>query len=105
MTDLSRFDGHSEGPWQRSNSGCKTPIDNGEKHIAMINYNNNGHEMSSCIGTEHEANVELIVAAPALLARVKELEEALEKVADEAMDCDSPQFLYIAERVLNKDWL
>lgn len=103
MTDLSRFDGHSEGPWQRSNSKCRTPIDNGEKHIAMVNYNNNGHEMSSCIGAEHEANVELIAYAPALLARVKELERVLCIVAENARSY--PGMQRAIKELLNEEWL
>lgn len=61
---------YTPGPWAISRI-VRTAINHEDKHVAMVNYSS--FENIGPIGEEHEANVNLICAAPDLL-------EALEKL-------------------------
>lgn len=65
MTDLSRFNGHTDGPWK--------DVWPAYSHDAEI-------LVKSAIGetVANNADYELMSAAPALLARVRELEEFID---------------------------
>jgi hypothetical protein len=65
---------HTPGPWQK-NPRHQTSINAGKKHVAMVNfYKSGGAEDVS--GDEHEANSNLILAAPDLLAALIGLDDA-----------------------------
>ena len=50
------------GRWHAANR-CKTPIQCGEKHIAMVNYYKSGNPETNVFGDEHEANAAFIASA------------------------------------------
>lgn len=54
---------HTPGPWE-CNYNLRTAINAGEKHIAMVNFFNDGSDSRSVCGDEHEANARIITAAP-----------------------------------------
>ena len=63
---------HTPGPWELERS-CKTAINAGVKHIAMVNHYNAGRDdLRTIAGEEHNANACLISAAPELFAACKE---------------------------------
>lgn len=61
---------HTPGPWVIDRS-IRTAINAGEKHVAMVNFYKGPSMETSVSGNEHEANVNLIAAAPDLLAALK----------------------------------
>jgi hypothetical protein len=64
---------YTPGPWEIGTGIVKTPINSGHKHIAMVNYYKSGSEPErSVYGEEHEANAQLIAAAPELLEALEE---------------------------------
>lgn len=86
MTDLSKFDGHTDGLWA---------------DIWPIQLNDSEIMIKSAVGETfaNNADYELMSAAPALLARVKELEEALSDLLnDPTRDTE-------IQNILEKDWL
>lgn len=69
---------HTPGPWNVERT-IKTAINGNNKHVAMVNWGRGiGEE-------EHQANVNLIAAAPELLeAAQKALEDCVDLIATEA---------------------
>ena len=63
---------HTPGPWV-TNDRYKTSVNAGKKHIAMVNQFKIGDVESDVWGEEHEANAQLIAAAPELLEALEEL--------------------------------
>jgi hypothetical protein len=72
---MSKF---TPGPWRiNKESGIRTPIDSGAKHIAMVSYFHNGQE-NDVSGKEHDANAALISAAPELYEACKLIVETID---------------------------
>ena len=57
---------HTPGPWEIRRI-VKTAIDKGKKHVCMVNFYNHPDESMRIDEKEHQANVNLIAAAPELL--------------------------------------
>lgn len=87
MTDLSKFDGHTQGQWHIGSAFCDY-----EGFDANVLVNDDGDDAS-------EVDLELMAAAPALLARVRELEALLDSIHDGDSRRGS------IDRMLNKEWL
>lgn len=82
MTDLSRFDGHTGGPWD-------VVAEEGFRAEIWVNH----------LCEANKIDLALMSAAPALLARVKELEEALsDLLKDPTRDTE-------IQNILEKEWL
>ncbi|HEM8344475.1 hypothetical protein O7C57_04475 [Providencia sp. 21OH12SH02B-Prov] len=65
------------GPWV-IDEWSMTGIDSESKHVALVNYSHRGLP-SDVYGDEHEANANLIAAAPELLESLRELVSAMER--------------------------
>lgn len=63
---------YTPAPWIINNE-FKTSINNGNKHIAMVNYYKCGNPEIDVYGEEHEANARLIAAAPEMLKALEEI--------------------------------
>jgi hypothetical protein len=80
----------SKGKWQIEGTTCRTAINCGAKHIAMVGYMECGEGDPRSIGKEeHAANAQLIAAAPEMLRTLEKVlgwgevvfeEEWLEKI-------------------------
>lgn len=87
MTDLSKFDGHTPGPWEIYWDSVRGPL----------------YPRFTLAEKITPRDRELIAAAPALLARVRELEEAL-GVLKQCFPDGSGGREKLTE-LLNKEWL
>lgn len=87
MTDLSRFDGHTEGPWSLGVSVSDSEVN------AEITVNCKCDVMTM-------TDIDLAEHAPALLARVKELEAFLS-----VLNRGVPPNIQAVDNLLNKEWL
>ena len=58
---------HTPGPWIKD-SRLKTAINAGFKHVAMVSMYQSKDDRQNVCGDEHEANANLIAAAPDMLA-------------------------------------
>jgi hypothetical protein len=71
---------HTPGKWE-CNYKLRTAINAGEKHIAMVNFFNDGSDSRSVCGDEHEANARLIAAAPEMLDHI--IEDATDELSND----------------------
>lgn len=87
--DLDKFEGHTPGPWRFERIGCK--IFAGRVRIADVSVTRKDE-------TELVADGRLLAAAPDILAHARNLEYALQELADALFDgqCNSgiPGFDY-----------
>lgn len=65
---------HTPGPWE-IDSGMRTAINKGGKHVAMVSFYKDGTP-NSVDEIEHEANARLIAAAPEMLEALKAVRAA-----------------------------
>ncbi len=72
---------YTPAPWIINNE-FKTSINNGNKHIAMVNYYKCGNPEIDVYGEEHEANARLIAAAPELLEAAEDSIEVFKGLAN-----------------------
>jgi len=81
-TDLREFIALSEtitpGEWEMT-GGDKTPVNCGEKHIAMVNYYKSGNEAVDIYGAEHDANA-------AFIARSRNISPTMAKMLLESLN-------------------
>jgi hypothetical protein len=72
---------HTPGPWHIEKNMLtainSAPSDGPYKHIAMVNYYRSSDPTTDVSGEEHQANVNLIAAAPELLAALEESQKLL----------------------------
>ncbi len=81
MTNLSKFDGHTPGVWS----------------VQILEVNDDGDSATT-------VDLNLLNAAPNLLARVKELESMLDNISKHST-CDAPILRYEIDKLLEREWL
>jgi hypothetical protein len=77
---MKRFEG-TKGLWEIEESGLKTAINSGLKHVAMVNYYQGLKEVS-VFGKEHEANTRAIAAVPELIEALQDLLGELDDIQE-----------------------
>jgi len=92
---------HTPGPW-RADRVLRTAINAGKKHIAMVScFNMESTDERTIADEEHEANVNLILAAPDLLEACKTALALIEISTDYKGMCTSnilKQAITLAEK-------
>lgn len=80
---MSKYEGHTKGPWRAYNGHISGPLDVVLAHTALGLIMVGGKDEYRISQSEEEANARLIADAPTLLAERDQLREALAWYADE----------------------
>lgn len=79
------YPAHSKAPWRVEGDKIRTAISSGAKHVAMVNYFNCGPgDPRTITDEEHEANANLIAAAPKMLEVLRWLDSEMKCRGDES---------------------